>query len=57
MDADGEICSLQSFGSASAAKECAQCRLPSFVTSERDSQGIMLVTNAISENGFNHPSP
>ncbi len=49
MDADGEICSLQNFGSANAAKECAQCRLPSCVTNEHDSRRIILVTNAIFE--------
>src|ERR1700730_10796774 len=48
-DADGEICSLQNFGSANAAKECAQCQLPSFVTSERDSLRIILVLDAVSE--------
>jgi hypothetical protein len=35
MDADGEICSLQNFGSASGAKERAQSRLPSCATNER----------------------
>jgi hypothetical protein len=49
MDADGEICSLQNFGSASGAKEFAQYRLPSFVTSARDSLRIILITEAISE--------
>jgi hypothetical protein len=48
MDADGEICSLQNFGSASAAKECAQRQLPSFATNERDSQEIILLTSAVS---------
>jgi len=58
MDADGEICSLQSFGSADAAKVYAQYRLPSFVTSERDSQGIILLTSAVFEReSTNHPSP
>jgi len=57
MDADGEICSLQSFGSADAAKVYAQYRLPSFVTSERDSQGIILLTTAVFEReSTNHPS-
>ena len=55
MDADGEICSLQNFGSAGGAKECAQYRLSSFVTSARDSPGIILVTDAISENGIKRP--
>jgi hypothetical protein len=49
MDADSEICSLQNFGSANAAKECAQCRFPSCVTNEHDSRRIILVTNAIFE--------
>ncbi len=49
MDADGEICSLQNFGSANAAKEYAQCRLVSCVTDERDSRRIILVTTAIFE--------
>ena len=55
--ADGEICSLQNFGSANAAKECARCRLPSFAANEPDSQRIILVTNAISEKQHYTPSP
>jgi hypothetical protein len=55
MDADVEICSLQNFGSSGGAKGCAQYRLPSFVTSARDSLGIILVTDAISENGIKSP--
>jgi hypothetical protein len=55
MDADVEICSLQNFGSAGGAKECAQYRLSSFVTSARDSLRIILVTDAISENGIKRP--
>jgi hypothetical protein len=35
MDIDGEICNLQNFGSANAAKECVQYRLPSFAANER----------------------
>ena len=49
MDADGEICSLQNFGSSNAAKECAQCRLPSFSTNEPDSRRVILVIIVTSE--------
>jgi hypothetical protein len=49
MDADGEIYSLQNFGSLNGAKVCAQYRLPSFATNERDSQETILFTRAISE--------
>ena len=49
MDADSEICSLQNFGSANVAKECAQCRLPSFTTNEPDSRRIILVISITSE--------
>jgi hypothetical protein len=48
MDADSES-SLQNFGSANAAKECAQCRLPSFATNEPDSRRIILVISITSE--------
>jgi len=50
-DADGEICSLQSFGSANDAKVYAQDRLLSFATNERDSRRIILLTSAVSESG------
>ena len=46
---DGEICGLQSCGSANAAKECAQDQLPSFATNERDSRRIILLTSAVFE--------
>jgi hypothetical protein len=49
MDVDGEICNLQNFDSSNAAKECAQCRLPSFTTNERDSRRIILATHAVFE--------
>jgi hypothetical protein len=49
MDADGEICSLQNFGSASVAKECAQCQLPFFAINEHGSRKIILDTTAIFE--------
>jgi hypothetical protein len=42
MDADSEICSLQNFGSANAAKECALVQLPSFATVERGSRRIIV---------------
>ena len=48
-DADGEICSLQRFGSANAAIACAQDQLPSFATNERDSRPIILLTSAVFE--------
>ena len=54
--ADGEICSLQNFGSANAAKGCAQCQLSSFATNERDSRRIILVTIGIFEKQ-DYPSP
>ena len=47
--AGGEICSLQNFGSANAAKECAQRRLSFYVARKLGSQRIILITNAISE--------
>jgi hypothetical protein len=49
MDADGEICSLQNFGSSNAAKECAQSRLPFLATNEPDSRRIILVISVTSE--------
>jgi hypothetical protein len=56
-DADGEICSLQSFGSANAAKVCAQDRLLSFATNERDSRRIILLTSTVSESPSPQSSP
>jgi hypothetical protein len=53
----GEICSLQNFGSVSAAKECAQLELPSCVAGERGSQRITLMTKTISKAGSMIPSP
>ena len=47
MDADGEVCSLQNFGSANDASKCAQCRLLSCVTNEHDSRRIILVADVI----------
>jgi hypothetical protein len=57
MDADGETCTLQTFGSANAAKERAQCRLLSFATSEPDSRGLSLLAKATSEKVYKIPSP
>ena len=54
-DTDGEICNLQSCGSANAAKEYGQYRLPSFATNERDSQEIILLISVVSER--ESPSP
>ena len=48
-DAGGEICNLQSCGSANDAKECAPDRLLSFATNERDSRRIILLTSAVFE--------
>ena len=48
-DAVGETCSLQNFGCANAAKECAPVQLPSSATVERGSRRIMLMTHATSE--------
>jgi hypothetical protein len=55
MDADGEIYSLQNSGSANAAKECAQYRLPSFATNERDSQEIISLISAVSRKANQPP--
>jgi hypothetical protein len=55
MDADGEIYNLQNFGSANAAKECAQYRLPCFATNERDSQEIILPISAVSRRANQPP--
>jgi hypothetical protein len=46
MGAGVEICNLQNFGSANAAKECVQERLLSSVATERGSQISDLMTKA-----------
>jgi hypothetical protein len=55
MDAGGEICNLQNFGSANAAKVCAQFRLPSFATNKRDSQEIILLISTVSRKANQSP--
>ena len=56
-DADGEICSLQSCGSANGAKVRAQDRLLFFATNERDSRRIILPSGAVSKRDPPHLSP
>src|SRR4029450_8327100 len=56
-DADGEIYTLQSFGSANDAKVCGQDRLRFFATNERDSRRIILLTSVVSEWESPHLSP
>ncbi len=55
MDAGGEICNLQNFGSTKAAKVCAQCRLPSFAKNKRDSQEIILLISTVSRKANQSP--
>jgi hypothetical protein len=56
MDVDGEICNLQNFDSSNAAKECAQCRLPSFTTNERLTTDYFSYPRCFRKAGLN-PSP
>ena len=54
-DADGEIYSLQSFGSANGPKVRPQDRLLSFATNERDSRRIILLASAVSRKADQPP--
>ena len=57
VDADGETCIPQNFGSVDAARGCARFRLPSFATCERDSQNVIVVRKNNSERRMKSPSP